>query len=227
MDYRYQNLGEVENRPIPGRPRISSLEEDALLFETVRQDPFRTANEIRTASNFPGSSQTVISRLRNRGIRSRRAAQMEILGEAQAVDRLAFATNRVDFDWRNVIFSDETTISSDYEGPVRVYREDGLRHDQRYVHRRERSGRFSISCWGWMSYDGPGVIEASMAGLMRELTSTFWKIYSFPPPENVFPKEHCCSSRITIPCTMPQAFKDGFKGDPRSKSLIGLQSYPI
>lgn len=84
---------------------------------------------------------------------------MEILGEAQAVDRLAFATNRVDFDWRNVIFSDETTISSDYEGPVRVYREDGLRHDQRYVHRRERSGRFSISCWGWMSYDGPGVIE--------------------------------------------------------------------
>lgn len=157
--HRYQNLGEVENRPIPGRPRISSLEEDALLFETVRQDPFLTANEIRAASNFPGSSQTVISRLRNRGIRSRRAAQMEILGEAQAVDRLAFATNRVDFDWRNVIFSDETTISSDYEGPVRVYREDGLRHDQRYVHRRERSGRFSISCWGWMSYDGPGVIE--------------------------------------------------------------------
>ncbi|KAJ4451209.1 hypothetical protein ANN_02669 [Periplaneta americana] len=81
---------------------------------------------------------------------------MEILGEAQAVDRLAFATNRVDFDWRNVIFSDETTISSDYEGAVRVYREDGLRHDQRYVHRRERSGRFGISCWGWMSYDGPG-----------------------------------------------------------------------
>ncbi|KAJ4429346.1 hypothetical protein ANN_26351 [Periplaneta americana] len=58
-----------------------------------------------------------------------------------------------------VIFSDETTISSDYEDPVRVYRENGLRHDQRYVHRRERSGRFSISCWGWMSYDGPGVTE--------------------------------------------------------------------
>ncbi|KAJ4436188.1 hypothetical protein ANN_18818 [Periplaneta americana] len=75
---------------------------------------------------------TVISRLRNRGIRSRRAAQMEIYGEAQAVDRLAFATNRVDFDWRNVVFSNETIISSDYEGPVRVYREDGLRNDQRY-----------------------------------------------------------------------------------------------
>ncbi|KAJ4437338.1 hypothetical protein ANN_17477 [Periplaneta americana] len=97
-----QNSGEVENRPIPGRPRISSLEEDALLFETVRLDPFWTANEIRAASNFPGSSQTVISRLRNRSIRSRRAAQMEILGEAQAVNHLAFATNRVDFDWRNV-----------------------------------------------------------------------------------------------------------------------------
>ncbi|KAJ4445804.1 hypothetical protein ANN_12489 [Periplaneta americana] len=51
------------------------------LIETVRLDPFRTANEIRAASNFPGSSQTVISRLRNRCIRSRRAAQMEILGK--------------------------------------------------------------------------------------------------------------------------------------------------
>ncbi|KAJ4448315.1 hypothetical protein ANN_10330 [Periplaneta americana] len=225
--HRYQNSGEVENRPIPGRQRISSLEEDALLFETDRQDPFRTANEIRAASNFPGSSQTVISRLRNRGIRSRRAAQMEILGEAQAVDRLAFATNRVDFDWRNVIFSDETTISSDYEGPVRVYREDGLRHDQRYVHRRERSGRFSISCWGWMSYDGPGVIERIdgrfNAGTYEHILENIF----LPPPENVFPKEHCCSSRITIPCTMLQAFKDGFKGDQRSKSLIGLRSHLI
>ena len=113
---------------------------------------------------------------------------MEILGEAQAVDRLAFATNRVDFDWRNVIFSDETTISSDYEGPVRVYREDGLRHDQRYVHRRERSGRFSISCWGWMSYDGPGVIERIDGRLNAETYEHILENIFLPSARERFPE---------------------------------------
>ncbi|KAJ4445783.1 hypothetical protein ANN_12468 [Periplaneta americana] len=75
-----QNSGEVENRLFWASADFF-IGRGYSLIETVRLDPFRTANEIRAASNFPGSSQTVISRLRNRCIRSRRAAQMEILGK--------------------------------------------------------------------------------------------------------------------------------------------------
>ncbi|KAJ4438155.1 hypothetical protein ANN_14094 [Periplaneta americana] len=64
----------------------------------------------------------------------------------------------------NTMWSDEMEVvnlnlTREIGSPVRVYREDGIQHDQRYVHRRERSGRFSISYWGWMCYDGPGSIE--------------------------------------------------------------------
>ena len=77
----------------------------------------------------------------------------------QAVDHLAFATGWGDFIWGSVIFSDETSISSDYESWGHVYREPGMRYDTRYIQRRERLGRFSSSCWSWMSRVGIGVLE--------------------------------------------------------------------
>ena len=77
----------------------------------------------------------------------------------QAVDRLAFATGWRDFDWGSVIFNDEISISSDCESQGHVYREPGTRYDICYIQRRERSEQFSLSCWGWMSRAGIGVLE--------------------------------------------------------------------
>ena len=59
----------------------------------------------------------------------------------------------------DTIFSDEVTFSSTNDGPVRVYRTTGFRHDARYVNRRTKSCGISVSCWGWMSYDGAGYLE--------------------------------------------------------------------
>ncbi|KAJ4435127.1 hypothetical protein ANN_23703 [Periplaneta americana] len=64
-----------------------------------------------------------------------------------AVDRLAYATLRQDFDWRNVIFSDEVIVSSSNDGPALVYRMDDHRYDERFVRRLNRSGRASVACW--------------------------------------------------------------------------------
>ena len=47
----------------------------------------------------------------------------------QAVDRLAFTTGWRYFDWGSVIFSDETSISSDCESRGHVYREPGTRYE--------------------------------------------------------------------------------------------------
>ena len=56
-----------------------------------------------------------MNRLRDEDIRCWRAAFKEDLTDRQAVDCLAFATGWKDFDWGSVIFSDETSISSDCE----------------------------------------------------------------------------------------------------------------
>ena len=75
------------------------------------------------------------------------------------MDRLAYATIWQDFDWRNVIFSNEAVVSSGNYGPPRVYRIDGHRYDERSVARLRRTGRVSVACWGWMSCDWAGTIE--------------------------------------------------------------------
>ena len=100
-----------------------------------------------------------MNRLRDANIHCRRAASKEGLTEGQAIDLLAFATGWRDFDWGSVIFTDETSISSDCESRGHVYREPGTRSDTRYIQWRERSGWFSVSCWGWTSRVGVGVWE--------------------------------------------------------------------
>ncbi|PSN50494.1 hypothetical protein C0J52_10724 [Blattella germanica] len=154
---------EVSNRAIPGWPRISTREEDAILVTEAENHPFRSAFELKMASNFPGSPLTARRRLRERGIRSRRTATKEHLKIEHIVDRLAYATIRQDFDWRNVIFSDEVVVSSSNYGPPRVYRIDGHRYDERFVARLYKSGRvngfgatntISDSLWvGYWGYD--------------------------------------------------------------------------
>ncbi|KAJ4437813.1 hypothetical protein ANN_13751 [Periplaneta americana] len=108
--------GEVVNRPIPGRPPISTKEEDAMLLREVQNHPFRTASQLKSV------------------IRCRRAVRME-----HAVDRLAYATLRQDFDWRNVIFSDQVIVSSSNDVPALVYRIDGHRYDERFMTRFTRT----------------------------------------------------------------------------------------
>ena len=58
-----------------------------------------------------------------------RATSKEGLTDEQAVDRLTFATGWRDFDWENVIFSDEISSSSDCESRGHVYREPDTRYD--------------------------------------------------------------------------------------------------
>ncbi|KAJ4426373.1 hypothetical protein ANN_27187 [Periplaneta americana] len=50
--------GEVVNRLIPGRPHISTREEDAMLLREAENHPFGTASQLKMASNFPCSPHT-------------------------------------------------------------------------------------------------------------------------------------------------------------------------
>ena len=103
-----------------GRPRIFTREQDAILVREAENHPFLSAFELKMVSNFPDSPLTAIRRLRER-----RTATKEHLKIDHIVDRQVFAIIRQDFDWRNVIFSDEAVVSSGNYGPPRLYRIDG------------------------------------------------------------------------------------------------------
>jgi hypothetical protein len=65
----------------------------------------------------------------------------------------------VDRDWGNVIFSDESVLSSANDGPVRVYRHQGTRYNAEYVKESARSGSVSVAVWGWISSRGIGLFR--------------------------------------------------------------------
>jgi hypothetical protein len=55
------------------------------------------------------------------GLRTRSEAVKEKLSEAHRLYRLAFAEDNVDRVWGNIIFTDESVLSSANGRPVRVY----------------------------------------------------------------------------------------------------------
>ncbi|KAJ4442961.1 hypothetical protein ANN_04563 [Periplaneta americana] len=161
-----RNNGEVVKCPIPGRPRISAREEDAMLLREVENHPFRTASQLKMASNSPGSPHTVRRRFRERGIRCRRTVRREHLAMEYALDRLAYATLRQDFYWRNVIFSDEIIVSSNNDGLALVYRMDATDRmnafNQRGIEHTRQQLRVHHSTISYLGvrYAGPSVLCA-------------------------------------------------------------------
>ena len=149
----------VSNRAIPGRPRISTREEDAILVREAENHPFLSIFELKKASKFSDTPLTAMRRVRKRGIRSRRTATKEHLKIDHIVDRLAYATIRQEFHWRNIIFSEETVVSNVICGPPLVYHIDGHRYEEPFMARLRRAGRVTVACWWCMSYDWAGILE--------------------------------------------------------------------
>jgi hypothetical protein len=124
------------------------------------------------ATNFFGQKSTVISRLKEAGLRARHAAVKAVLTDEYQLYRLAFAESSVDRQWDRVIFSDESTLSSENDGPVLVYRPREERYNSQYVSTSTRSGRVSVHCWGWISHEGARIlhrIEEHLDGLQKHI----------------------------------------------------------
>ena len=155
---RLSREGVEHRRPGSGRRRVSTRAQDVSLIEEVERNPFQSATSIKVNAQFPGSSRTVIRRLRDAGLFPRVAAIKDHMTDDHRLFRLAFAEENVTRDWKKVIFSDEVTFSSDNDGRQIVYRSRASRYDSRHVATRFSSGRVSVMCWGWMSSDGLGTL---------------------------------------------------------------------
>ena len=115
--------------------------------------------QLKRAANFPGSSKTVLRWLKDAGLKSHSAARKQKLSDEHRLYRLAFAEENLYHDWSQVVFSDECVFSSVNDGPARLFRPRGTRHNLEYVAETSRSGHVTIACWGWISARGIGMLH--------------------------------------------------------------------
>lgn len=157
---RWEEERTVSRRRGSARPRISTREEDALLLQHLRENPFNTINNAKIAVNFPGSRSTANRRIQESDLKSCVAVKKLSLTEVNKQARLLFSLNHVYRElpfWQNVIFTDEKLFQSTYNGRIRVYRPPHARFQEQYTYSVKRSGRFNVNVWGWCSYKGLGV----------------------------------------------------------------------
>lgn len=183
-----------------GRRKVSTVEEDNLFLDHLRRNPFDTAVTASFETNFPGSVRTARKRVKDSELKNYVAANKVALTPRHKEQRLEFArqfVGRPDNFWENVIFSDEKSFQSCSDGSVRVYRPENTRYSEPYVKPTERSGRFSINVWAWISCQGPGVcwrMEERLTGLsyVRIMENVMLPSVTMLYPQNfTFQQDNC------------------------------------
>ena len=81
--HKFQNDVDFQRRYSTDRPPCSKRESDEAVRRVHEENQFRSANQIRAAAKFPGTSMTVMICFRDANIHCRRAASKESLKEGQ------------------------------------------------------------------------------------------------------------------------------------------------
>jgi hypothetical protein len=166
---KFEQTGTIRRKQGIGRKKVSQGNDDALLVNFLRENPFATAIRAKIATNFPGSTRTARKRIRQIELRNRSAANKIVLTVADKRERLRFALLPINSFWGNIFFSDEKTFHSCSNGRVRVHRPIRERFAEQYVRQINRSGRFSVNVWGWISLRGFGlciVVDDRLTGVV-------------------------------------------------------------
>lgn len=161
---RYEAEGHVETRPRPGRPRVTSPDDDRRLISAAEQCLKKTTVKKATVTltrelGLQCHVSTARRRLHDVGIHCYIPAIKEELTDIHQAARLQFAEQYADIDhdfWRTVIFTDKTTFSSMSAPARQCWRRRGCRFNEENICERSKSGRVSLAMYGWMWYGGPG-----------------------------------------------------------------------
>lgn len=158
---KWTRTGSVDRLPGSGRHKISCGEQDEALVNVIQERPFTTAVQATAVTNFPGSVRTARRRIKESGLRNYAAARKTRLRPCDKEARIGFALEHLVRDnafWNRVIFSDEKVFQSCPNGRLRVYRPRNHRYDERYIDMEDRTGRFSVNMWAWISMGSPGIL---------------------------------------------------------------------
>lgn len=159
---RFQERGEVAERPRSGRPRSTTARQDRYISIIARRNRFHDASSLNrqfaAATGTRISSQTLRRRLHDNNLWSCRPALRIPLSVRHRQARLVWCQDHDHWrrrDWQCVLFTDESRFCLDYhDGRRRVWRQSGERYVDCTVVEHDRYGGGSVMVWGGICYDG-------------------------------------------------------------------------
>ena len=158
---RYEETGDVFDKPRSGRPRKTTAREDHLLAWKSKASPFSTAAELHEtwSPEIPMSTRTVCRILSRNGLHGRISAQKPALNKRQLKNRVAFAKAHslpkgwTLEKWQKVDFSDESSVELHHSRRKYCRRPTGARMDPRFTQKTVKLGG-KIMVWGYIQYGG-------------------------------------------------------------------------
>ena len=159
---RYEETGDVFDKPRSGRPRKTTAREDRLLARKSKASLFSTAAELQEtwSPEVPVSTRKVCRILSRNGLHGRISAQKPALNKRQLKNRVAFAKAhslpkgwKLE-KWQKVDFSDESSVELHHSCRKYCRKPTGARMDPRFTQKTVKFGGGKIMVWGYIQYRG-------------------------------------------------------------------------
>lgn len=156
----------VNNVPRKKRPRKTSAATDRKIIRLSKQDPLKSAVDIRkevfSEEVTTVSVRTVQRRLVEHNLHGRVAREKPLLSKRNRLARLKFASEHINWtskDWKRILWSDETKINRiGSDGRKYCRRPPGKEFDHKYTKPVVKFGGGSIMLWGCFGWSGVGPI---------------------------------------------------------------------
>lgn len=164
----FKKFNTTENIPRKPRPRKTTPREDSRMVLLAKKEPFKGSELIRSEIYGAGgstgvSARTIRRRLCEANLYGRVSRKVPLLKKQNVKARLAFAKKYehwTEREWKNVLFSDETTINMiNSDGKQYVRRPPNKEMDPKYTKKVVKHGGGNIKVWGCFSGLGVGPVR--------------------------------------------------------------------
>jgi len=145
------------NRKNCGRKKKSTDEEDALIVQIARDNPFASANKIKQELNIDLSRRRISDRILDAGLKSYKPARKTKLTQWHKDERSQWAEQKLfwrEREWKKVAFSDESKFCMGHSGIQYVRRPMNCRYEEVYVCSVPNRSVANVMVWGAFSIIG-------------------------------------------------------------------------
>lgn len=183
---RFKDNGDVEELPRAGRPRKTTEEQDEVILAAQEEDREATMQDIQQEvkkQRIEVSSSTIRRRVMEAGMRFIPPLVKPLLSIQYIEKRVEWANQYGEQDWKQVMFSDESTIRLHY------YRRSVWRRPGEHIVRRSVKHPAKVNIWGCLSSQGFGKAYVFTGNMDAKLLCKIYKKALLPSAEKLFEGE--------------------------------------